>query len=119
VGKRNRQRAGRIPELKASASTYTDADGNQLELRGSLGPIARRRYAATLHGGYHRDDAWRRAAEMLFELLTVSWTIHGVRTERQQELLARYRVASTDERQFIRESLRAHLAEHFPDVEAP
>lgn len=119
MGKRSRQRATRIPDLRAPSSTYTDADGNQLELRGSLGPIARRKYSATLHGGHHRDDAWQRATELLFELLTVSWTIAGLRTDRQQELLARYRVASTGERQFIRESMRAHLAEHFPDVEAP
>ena len=40
-------------------------------------------------------------------------------TEGQRELLARYRVGSQDERRFVRDTLRTHLTEHFPDVEAP
>ena len=42
-----------------------------------------------------------------------------MRTERQKELLQRYRVAGADERRFVRDSLRAHAAEWFPDIEAP
>ncbi len=38
---------------------------------------------------------------------------------RQKELLARFRMASQAERHWIRDVLREHLAEHFPDVEAP
>ena len=38
---------------------------------------------------------------------------------RQKELLGRYRFASADERRWIRDALREHLAEHFPDVEGP
>ncbi len=90
-----------------------------LTLRGSLTPAARREYADTLAGGLEREDAWQRATELLFERLTVAWTIAGVTTERQKELLARYRLASADERQFVRESLRAHVREHFPELEAP
>ena len=48
-----------------------------------------------------------------------SWTIHGLRIDRQKELLGRYRMASVDERRFVRESLRVHLKENFPDMEAP
>ncbi|HET9094615.1 MAG TPA: hypothetical protein VFN36_05960, partial [Solirubrobacteraceae bacterium] len=91
----------------------------ELELRGSLTLKARAQYTATLTGGGDRDDAWQRATELLFERLAVAWTIAGVRTERQRELLGRYRMASQPERRFVRESLRAHLAEHFPDLEAP
>ena len=40
-------------------------------------------------------------------------------TEGQRELLARLRVATQDERRWIRDVLREHLAEHFPDLEAP
>ena len=48
------------------------------------------------------------------------WVIAGAEPiERQKELLARYRFAGGDERTWIRDVLRAHLAEHFPDVEAP
>lgn len=126
MGKRSRKRDGRAgglehpgPELTAPSSDYTDAEGNVLELRGSLTLKARQEYAHTLHGGLNQDDAWQRAIELLFERLAVSWTITGVRTDKQKELLARYRVATADERRFVRDSLRAHAAEWFPDIEAP
>ena len=90
-----------------------------LVLRGSLSPGSRREYAAALHGGLDREDAWQRAAELLFERLAVSWTIAGLATERQKELLGRYRMASAAERQFVRESLRMHVEENFPELEAP
>ncbi|MGH2835886.1 MAG: hypothetical protein ACRDLT_05985 [Solirubrobacteraceae bacterium] len=106
-------------EMTAPTTTYTDAGGNELELRGSLTLKARAGYAATLSGGLDRDDAWQRATELLFERLAVAWTIAGVRTERQKELLGRYRMAGADERRFVRDSLRAHVAENFPDVTAP
>jgi hypothetical protein len=66
-----------------------------------------------------QEDAWHRAVEFLFERLAISWTISGVRTEGQRELLLRLRAASRDERAFVRSSLREHCAEWFPDVEAP
>jgi hypothetical protein len=88
-------------------------------LRGSLTPGARREYAAVLAGGLHREDAWQRAIELLFERLAVSWTIAGLEIDRQQELLARYRAASDAERRFVRDALRRHVNEHFPELEAP
>jgi hypothetical protein len=115
VGKRSRQRV----KLVAPTSNYSDADGNVLELRGSLTPAARREYADTFAGGLHREDALARATELLFERLAVSWTISDVPISRQKELLGRYRMATDSERSFIRESLRAHLAEHFPELQAP
>jgi hypothetical protein len=105
--------------MQAPTSIYTDGEGNELELRGSLTPKARSEYAATLAGGLDRDDAWQRAAELLFERLAVSWTVSGLRADRQKELLGRYRMASADERQFVRDSLRAHVTENFPELEAP
>jgi hypothetical protein len=115
VGKRTRQRV----KLVAPTSHYPDADGNVLELRGSLTPAARREYAGTLAGGLHREDALARATELLFERLAVSWTIADVPISRQRELLGRYRMATDAERTFVRESLRAHLADHFPELPAP
>jgi len=100
-------------------SEYRDEDGNVLALRGSLTPGARREYAEVLHGGLQRDDAWQRATELLFERLAVSWTIAGLQTTRQKELLARYRLSSEAERQFVRGALREHVGEHFPELEAP
>lgn len=122
MGKRARKRsnsAGGAERLEARTSVYTDAEGNELELRGSLTLKARADYAATLSGGREREDAWQRATELLFERLAVSWTISGLRTDRQKELLGRYRMATTDERRFVRDSLRAHVTEHFPEMEAP
>ena len=50
----------------------------------------------------------------------VRWEIAGAPPiAKQKELLARYRIASQDERQFVRETLRKHLAEWFPEMEAP
>ena len=105
--------------MSAPVSVYTDPEAGELELRGSLTLKARAEYAATLGGGLDRDDAWQRATELLFERLTVAWTVAGVRAEKQKELLGRYRMASAVERRFVRDSLRVHVAENFPDVEAP
>ena len=49
----------------------------------------------------------------------MSWTITGEPITRQRELLGRYRMASQAERAFVRESLREHLDEHFPELRAP
>ena len=111
-------------ELKAPSSDYTDADGNVLTLRGSLTPATRRRVRGDARGRGARaastqEDAWQRAVEFLFERLAVRWVIAGAPIERQRELLARFRVASAEERAWIREVLREHCAEHFPDVQAP
>ncbi|HTU88371.1 MAG TPA: hypothetical protein VMF57_22520 [Solirubrobacteraceae bacterium] len=114
-----KQRKRQREKLAAPTSDYTDAEGNVLTLRGSLTPGARREYADILAGGLNREDAWQRAAELLFERLAVSWTISGLEITRQKELLGRYRMATTDERRFVRDSLREHTAEYFPELEAP
>ena len=126
MGKRGRKRSSGgtgpladTPDGAIPTTIYTDPDAGELELRGSLTARARTEYAATLGGGRDREDAWQRATELLFERLAVSWTIAGVRTDKQRELLGRYRMATAAERRFVRDSLRAHVAEHFPDVEAP
>jgi hypothetical protein len=117
-----------MDRLKAPNSEYTDAHGNVLTLRGSLTPGSRREYAETLAntagraGGRASDtqeDAWQRAVELLFERLAVRWTIAGAPIDRQRELLARFRVASPEERASVRDALREHCDLHFPDVTAP
>jgi hypothetical protein len=115
VGRRRRQRT----KLVAEPTEYRDPDGNVLALRGSLTPGARREYTDVLGGGLHREDARQRAIELLFERLAVSWTIAGLTTDRQKQLLGRYRMATGPERDFVRTSLRAHVAENFPELEAP
>jgi hypothetical protein len=124
MGRRSRQRA-RAQKLSAPTSDYRSAEGDVLTLRGSMTPATRREYAGVLAGGAEgraattREDAWQRAVEFLFERLAVRWEIAGAPIEKQQELLARFRFASQDERAWIRDVLREHLAEWFPDVEAP
>lgn len=114
-----KQRKRQREKLSAPTFEYRDAEGNVLTLRGSLTPGARREYADILAGGYDREDAWQRASEMLFERLAVSWTISGLEITRQKELLGRYRMATNEERRFVRDALREHAAEHFPELQAP
>jgi len=84
--------------LRAPDVDYRDADGNVLTLRSSLSVGSRQEYQRALAGGP---------------------TIAGAPIDRQNELLARLRVASSSERAWVRETLRRHCAEHFPDVRAP
>jgi uncharacterized protein YcaQ len=124
VGRRGRRQEQRAEKLAAPNSDYTDTHGNVLTLRGSLTVGARHDYARALAGSPERpagtrEDAWQRAGELLFERLAVRWVIAGAPLERQRELLARFRVASPDERAWVREALREHCGEHFPDVQAP
>jgi hypothetical protein len=106
---------------RAPESEYRDVEGNVLALRGAMSPGTRREYAAASAGSpLSREDAWQRAVEFLFERLAVRWEIAGTEPiVRQKELLARFRFATPTERQWIRDVLREHLAEHFPDLEAP
>ena len=119
MGKRSRAR-GRAEKLAAPESEYTSPQGDVLVLRGALTAKTRRQYHETLHGNVlSQEDAWQRATELLFERLAVRWVVADVPTEGQRELLMRFRVATQDERRWIREVLREHVAEHFPELEAP
>lgn len=121
MGKRRRK----ADRPTAPTTGYDSPDGTQtLTLRGVMTPKTREQYrretgpegtraAATV------DDMRERAIEFLFERLACGWTISGVETTRPQELLARYRVASREERAWITGVLRAHCADWFPDVSVP
>src|SRR3954454_20153170 len=102
--------------LKAPEFEYRDEDGSVLALRGSMTPATRLQYAEVARGNLlSREDAWQRAVEFLFERLAVRWEIAGAPPiKKQAQLLQRFRFASQEERRFVRESLRAHLADHFP-----
>ena len=120
MGRRSRRR-GEAEALAAPESAYTAPSGDVLVLRGSMTPATRREYAGVVGGSpLSREDAWQRAVEFLFERLAVRWEIAGTEPiVRQKELLGRFRFATQDERRWIRDVLREHLAEHFPDVDAP
>jgi hypothetical protein len=107
--------------LKAPITEYRSPDGDVLALRGSMTPGTRREYAVTVAGSpLSQEDAWHRAVEFLFERLAVSWAVAGTDPlTKQKELLARFRMASPTERAWIREVLREHLAENFPDLSPP
>ncbi len=119
MGRRSRRRGAEA--LSAPESEYRNADGDVLALRGSLSPASRRKYAEVLAGSpLSQEDAWQRAVEFLFERLAVRWDAGGAGPiTRQEELLARYRFAGQDERRWIRDVLREHVAEHFPELQAP
>ena len=107
--------------LKAPAVPYRSPEGDVLELRGSMTLGTRQQYREVLGGSpLSQEDAWHRGVEFLFERLAVSWAVAGVEPiTRQKELLARFRMASQAERAWIRDVLRKHVAEYFPELPAP
>jgi hypothetical protein len=119
MGKRSRRRGAET--ITAPETEYRDAEGNVLVLRGAMSPATRRAYAEAMAGSpLSREDAWQRGVEFLFERLAVSWAAGGAEPlTRQAELLGRYRFATAQERRWIRDVLREHLAEHFPELAAP
>ena len=124
MGRRSRRRerapGAAAPLPDAPTVDYPGEDDAVLTLRCVLTPKTRTQYAKVLHDqSSTQEDAWHRAVEFLFERLAVTWTISGVRTEGQKDLLLRLRAATQAERAFVRSALREHCAEWFPDVEAP
>jgi hypothetical protein len=129
VAKKRRKTSGaRITDRKAPelpTVPYTSADGRMtLDLRCAMTPKTRSVYAETVGGGIGqaamtREDVWHRAVEFLFERLVMGWSVDGVPTTGQKALIARFRVASAEERTWIRSVLREHLAEWFPEMQAP
>ena len=118
MGRRSRRRAKQDDRPPAATTDYTDAEGNVLTLRDELS-------AGTLRSLHDLDakpaataeDRWQRRTEFLFERLAVRWVIADLPLEGQKELLGRYRLASSSERQQIRATLAEHLAEHHPEIE--
>ncbi|GAC1436708.1 MAG: hypothetical protein NVSMB51_08710 [Solirubrobacteraceae bacterium] len=108
----------RRERLRTPQADYPGPDGSLLTLRGALSPGTRRKYGE-LAGSATREDAWQRQVEFLFERLAVRWVIHDVPTEGDKLLLMRLRAATQEERTFVREALRRHCGEYFPDLQAP
>jgi hypothetical protein len=120
MGRRSRRRRPDARGIAAPTTEYVSPSGDLLVLRAVLSVATRREYAAAGTAAASREDAWQRAAEFLFERLALRWEIAGAEPlTGQKELLGRYRFASQDERRWIREVLREHVAQHFPDVAAP
>jgi hypothetical protein len=116
VGRRSRRR-GQRESAPASTTDYRDAEGNVLRLRDTLSEgTVRELERLDSKPAASADDRWQRRVELLFERLAVSWEIAGLPLESQRELLGRYRMASADERRWVRETLAEHLRERHPDV---
>jgi hypothetical protein len=116
VGRRSRRR-GQRESAPVSTSVYRDADGNVLTLRDTLSEgTLRQLEQLDAKPAASAEDRWQRRTELLFERLAVSWEIAGLPLESQKELLGRYRMAGTDERRWVRETLAEHLRDRYPDV---
>jgi hypothetical protein len=122
MGKRSRRRArGGAPErpgrAPASSTDYRDAEDNVLTLRDELSAgTLRQLEQLDARPASSAEDRWQRRAELLFERLAVRWEIAGLPLESQKELLGRYRMASADERRWIRDTMGEHLRTRHPDI---
>ena len=107
----------RRPKQPVPTVDYTDREGNVLTLRCALSPgTIRKINSGPTRAATSADDAWQRREEMLFERLTVSWEIAGLPLDDQKLLLGRYRMADSDERDWVRRTIARHLEEHIPEL---
>ncbi len=111
------KRRQRRPRQKAVTVDYTDAEGNVLTLRESLGAgtIAKLGEGPAT-AATSQDDAWRRRSELLFERLAVRWEIAGLPLTEQKMLLGRYRMADQQTQQWVRETIDEHLRRYIPEL---
>jgi len=116
MGRRSRRRA-QGSGAPASTTDYRDPEGNLLTLRDELSAgTLRQLEQLDSKPAASADDRWQRRTELLFERLAVRWEISGLPLDRQKELLGRYRMASADERRWVRETLAEHLRSSHPDI---
>ena len=115
MGRRSRRREGKGKAPRATTD-YPDSEGNVLTLRDELSAGTRAQLdALESKPAASAEDRWQRRGEFLFERLAVRWEISGLPLEGQRELLGRYRMASTEDRRWVREVLDEHLRTHTPD----
>jgi len=116
MGRRSRRRR-QEDGAPASTTDYRDPEGNLLTLRDELSEgTLRQLEQLDAKPSASAEDRWQRRSELLFERLAVRWEIAGLPIDRQKELLGRYRMASADERRWVRETLGEHLSTRHPDV---
>ena len=120
MGKRSRRRAqsgAAPPAPPASTTNHADDEGNVLTLRDELSAATLRKLNdLDAKPAASAEDRSERRAEFLFERLVVRWEIAGLPLEGQNELLGRYRLASSDERQQVRRTIAEHLSQRHPEV---
>jgi hypothetical protein len=115
--RRKRSPGDRRAREKAPTVSYPDAEGNVLVLRETLSPatIAKLGEAPASHAA-NLEDTWARREEALFERLAVSWEVAGLPLDDQKLLLGRYRMATPDERAWVRRTIAEHLERHIPEL---
>src|SRR4051812_21603766 len=121
MGKRQRKRAkgggGPADTAPVATTDYSDPEGNVLTLRDSVSAgTARKLRDLQSKAAASAEDMWQRREELLFERFAVRWEIAGLPLEGQQELLGRYRMADSALRQWVRETLDAHVREKQPEL---
>lgn len=120
MGRRSRRRAkqgGAEPAAPAAFTDYIDSEGNVLSLRDELSAGTRQQLdALESRPAASAEDRWQRRVEFLFERLAVRWELSGLPLEGQKELLGRYRMAGSEERRWVRETLEGHLRAKLPDL---
>jgi hypothetical protein len=121
MGSRRRRRARRgeqTPSAPPTTTDYRDDEGNVLTLRDSLSEGTLRKLAdLDAKPAASAEDRSQRRVEFLFERLAVRWEIAGLPLEGQRELLGRYRMASSGERQQVRKALAEHMAQRHPEID--
>lgn len=115
MGKRKKGKAR--PRKVVATESYTDRDGNVLVLRKALSTetIAKIGEPPTSSAA-SIDDTWQRREELLFERLVSRWEIAGLPITDQKMLLGRYRMADSDERRWVRETIDAHARRWIPGL---
>ena len=122
MGRRSRRRASQAAsqgdQPPAATTDYRDAEGNVLTLRDELtSGTLRALNDLDAKPAALAEDRWQRRVEFLFERLAVRWVIADLPLEGPKELLGRYRLASSSERQQVRATLAEHLAQRHPEIE--
>ena len=111
MGRRSRRRRQEGAQETAATSAYTADDGSVLTLRDQISAGTLKKLGELdAKPAADAEDRWQRRVEFLFERLAVRWEIAGLPLEGQREVLGRYRMASSGERQQVRKILGDHLA---------
>src|SRR4051794_33219840 len=121
MGKRQRKRSkgggGAASDAPVATTDYSDPEGNVLTLRDSVSAGTPRKLRdLESKAAASAEDMWQRREELLFERFAVRWEISGLPLEGQKELLARYRMADSALRRWVRETLDAHVREKQPEL---
>lgn len=124
MGRRGKRRSAGSPKPSIPDVVCPLPDGGTLTLRCVMTAKTREGHRLITTGqagtaASSQEDAWQRSLEYLFERLATAWTVAGVEYSGQRELLMRFRAASPDEKGAVREAIRGHLAEWFPELDAP